>query len=135
MHAATFKVLLTVFKCFTKMGKLVFILSKSHNMHQQLKQPAGNSLCQDNNHSASYVQIRAANLLQILKEIVKSFYCTVVQSVTTLTLQRHGQCKWNLQWIKWQWDTISPSTFVFLCQYQPAHTSYSYFIHQSLKIL
>ena len=36
------------------MGRLVFILSKSHNIHQQLKQSVGNSLCQDNNHSASY---------------------------------------------------------------------------------
>jgi len=28
--------LFIAFKCFTKMGRLVFILSESHNMHQQL---------------------------------------------------------------------------------------------------
>jgi hypothetical protein len=117
------------------MGKLVFILSKSQNMHQQPKQSVGNSMCQDNNHNSSYMQIRAAYLLQILREIFKSIYCTVVQSVTTLKLPRHGQCMWNLQWIKWQWDRISPSTLVFLRQYQPAHNSDSYFIHQPLKTL
>jgi hypothetical protein len=102
---------------FHKVGRLVFILSKSHNMHQQLKQSVGNTLCQENNHSASYMQIRAAYLLQIQNEIFKNFYCTMVQSVTTFTLQRHDNCMWNLQWIKWHWDRFSPSTVVFLCLY------------------
>ena len=93
-----------------KMGRLVFILSKSHNKQQQLKQSVDNSLCQDNNHGASYMQIRAAYLLQILNEIFKNFCSTMVQSVTNLTLQRHGQCMWNLQHIKWYWDRCSPSS-------------------------
>jgi len=117
------------------MGRLVFILSKSHNMHQQLKQSVDNSLCQDNNHSASYMQIRAAYVLQILNEIFKKFYSTMVPSVTTLTLQRHGQCMWNLHRIKWHQDRFPPSTLVFLSQYQPAHTSYSHFIQQPLTTL
>lgn len=90
LHAATFKVLLIASKCFIKMGRLVFILSKSHNMHQQLKQSVDNSLCQDNNHSALYMHIRAAYVLQILNKIFKKCYSTMVPSVTTLTLQRHA---------------------------------------------